>query len=373
MSQAMPMAVNLVNTLVINTGAGATTKHIIVKVLGDVDVEIQLFSQGNKAVVEKQAAQHYRFNNLSQDTPYTLKAIVAGKAEFTLVNEQQFADYFNSNTVKSFNIGSKGGPQLLQHKILPKGHVELTLLAEPPCFGVFFDGTGNNRFNDIQDSTDSKEPTNVVKLFELYPIKTFQNRHYEEGIGTEANKSDSTLDMGLAFSFDERIKQALIRTAEFFKKFAYTKTGFIDVFGFSRGAAQARAFVNQVNAIYQDKPNYWGGIKPVIRFVGLFDSVASIGGDGDNNHSEFYADDELDYPINLNLASSSAGYVMHLAAFDEKRDKFPLSSLLSSNKLLSENHKEIELPGVHSDIGGGYGPVETNILYPRQYIAKPSW
>lgn len=370
MSQAMPMAVNLVNTLVINTGAGATTKHIIVKVLGDVDVEIQLFSQGNKVVVEKQAAQHYRFNNLSQYTPYTLKAIVAGKAEFTLVNEQQFADYFNSNTVKSFNIGSKGGPQLLQHKILPKGHVELTLLAEPPCFGVFFDGTGNNRFNDIQDSTDSKEPTNVVKLFELYPRgDEFIDAYYIEGIGTKANKSDSTLDMGLAFSFDERIKQALIRAIEFFKKFAYTKTGFIDVFGFSRGAAQARAFVNQVNAIYQDKPNYWGGIKPVIRFVGLFDSVASIGGDGDNNHSEFYADDELDYPVNLNLASSSAGYVMHLAAFDEKRDKFPLSSLLSSNKQLSENHKEIELPGVHSDIGGGYGPVETSILYPRQYIA----
>ncbi|WP_287241848.1 DUF2235 domain-containing protein, partial [Pseudoalteromonas sp.] len=123
------------------------------------------------------------------------------------------------------------------------------------------------------------------------------------------------------------------------------------------------------NAIYQNKPNYWSGIKPVIRFVGLFDSVASIGGDGDNNHSEFYADDELDYPVNLNLASSSAGYVMHLAAFDEKRDKFPLSSLLNSNKQLSENHKEIELPGVHSDIGGGYGPVETSILYPRQYIA----
>ena len=60
---------------------------------------------------------------------------------------------------------------------------------------------------------------------------------------------------------------------------------------------------------------------------------------------------------------------MHLAAFDEKRDKFPLSSLLNSNKQLSENHKEIELPGVHSDIGGGYGPVETSILYPRHYIA----
>ena len=99
MSQAMPMAVNLVNTLVINTGAGATTKHIIVKVLGDVDVEIQLFSQGNKAVVEKQAAQHYRFNNLSQDTPYTLKAIFAGNAEFTLFNYQPLHEEYDQYKV----------------------------------------------------------------------------------------------------------------------------------------------------------------------------------------------------------------------------------------------------------------------------------
>ncbi|MBB1336128.1 DUF2235 domain-containing protein, partial [Pseudoalteromonas sp. SR41-6] len=39
------------------------------------------------------------------------------------------------------------------------------------------------------------------------------------------------------------------------------------------------------------------------------------------------------------------------------------------NKQLLKNQQEIELPGVHSDIGGGYGPVETTILYPWQYIA----
>ncbi|MDN3378502.1 MULTISPECIES: DUF2235 domain-containing protein [unclassified Pseudoalteromonas] len=208
-------------------------------------------------------------------------------------------------------------------------------------------------------------------MFELYPVKAFQDRHYEEGIGTKANESDSTLDMGLAFSFDERIKSSLVELKLFLAtpRFNEIKICLIDVFGFSRGAAQARAFVNQVNAIYKNNPHYWGGIKPVIRFVGLFDSVASTGGDGDNNHSEFYANDELDYPVNLNLASSSAGFVTHLAAFDEMRDKFPLSSLRTRNKQLLANQREIELPGVHSDIGGGYGSVETTILYPWQYIA----
>ena len=369
MSQAMPMAVNKVNTLVIKTNVGALQKNIIVKVVGDVAIKAQLFSQGSAVNLEQQGNQQYHFKNLSQQALYTLKVIIAGEAELTLINEQSFADYFDPLKVRSFNIGEKGGPQLLEHKILPKGHIEITLLAEPPSFGVFFDGTGNNRLNDIQNSTDAKEPTNVVKLFELYPVKAFQDRHYEEGIGTKANESDSTLDMGLAFSFDERIRETLVTTVQFFKEYSKMSIGFLDVFGFSRGAAQARAFVNQVNAIYKNNPHYWGGIKPVIRFVGLFDSVASIGGDGDNNHSEFYANDELDYSVNLNLASSSAGFVMHLAAFDEKRDKFPLSSLRTRNKQLLKNQQEIELPGVHSDIGGGYGPVETTILYPWQYIA----
>ncbi|MBB1336076.1 MULTISPECIES: T6SS phospholipase effector Tle1-like catalytic domain-containing protein, partial [unclassified Pseudoalteromonas] len=356
MSQAMPMAVNKVNTLVIKTNVGALQKNIIVKVVGDVAIKAQLFSQGSTVNLEQQGNQQYHFKNLSQQALYTLKVIIAGEAELTLINEQSFADYFDLLKVRSFNIGEKGGPQLLEHKILPKGHIEITLLAEPPSFGVFFDGTGNNRLNDIQDSTDANEPTNVVKLFELYPFQKYQSRYYVEGIGTKANESDSTLDMGLAFSFDERIRETLVTTVQFFKEYSKMSIGFLDVFGFSRGAAQARAFVNQVNAIYKNNPHYWGGIKPVIRFVGLFDSVASIGGDGDNNHSEFYANNELDYPVNLHLASSSAGFVMHLAAFDEKRDKFPLSSLRTRNKQLLKNQQEIELPGVHSDIGGGYGP-----------------
>ena len=109
------------------------------------------------------------------------------------------------------------------------------MLAEPPSFGVFFDGTGNNRLNDIQDSTDGKEPTNVVKLFELYPFQKYQSRYYAEGIGTKAHESDSTLDMGLAFSFDERIKRSLLEMEAYLIRnlFKTIKVCSIDVFGFS--------------------------------------------------------------------------------------------------------------------------------------------
>jgi hypothetical protein len=45
----------------------------------------------------------------------------------------------------------------------------LTIATQPPRFGLFFDGTGNNLHNDNARQDDTKAPTNVAKLFELYP------------------------------------------------------------------------------------------------------------------------------------------------------------------------------------------------------------
>ena len=84
MSQAMPMAVNKVNTLVIKTNVGALQKHIIVKVIGDIDIKAQLFSQGSAVNLEQQGNQQYHFKNLSQQALYTLKVIIAGETELTL-------------------------------------------------------------------------------------------------------------------------------------------------------------------------------------------------------------------------------------------------------------------------------------------------
>ncbi|MDN3378501.1 MULTISPECIES: hypothetical protein [unclassified Pseudoalteromonas] len=64
MSQAMPMAVNKVNTLVISTNVGALQKHIIVKVIGDVDIKAQLFSQGSAVNLEQHKIQPTRKNQL---------------------------------------------------------------------------------------------------------------------------------------------------------------------------------------------------------------------------------------------------------------------------------------------------------------------
>jgi len=239
----------------------------------------------------------------------------------------------------------------------------VTMTNSPPQYGVFFDGTGNNLYNDSSSFLDAKEPTNIAKLYLLYNYTPGRNMHryvsshYEPGIGTTSGKADSQIDMGIAHTFDNHLNNALIKTKEFFKNHFRSPIGIVDVFGFSRGAALARAFVNEIHKINSTKPNYWGLSNLQIRFVGLFDTVASILTPGDN----------FNFRYNLNLHPSAAHRVFHITAYHEEREYFPLTSILNSKNQSPANHfEEIVLPGAHSDIGGGYGTGEETIYYPLE-------
>lgn len=127
----------------------------------------------------------------------------------------------------------------------------------------------------------------------------------------------------------------------------------LDIFGFSRGAALARHFANDVKK-YQNVN---------VNFLGLFDTVESFS----SNHIENYKCSVKDV----------AKTVFQLNALHETRQNFPLttifsddvkekSSIPSIDHLYYLNHPYIELesggknyieltvPGSHSDIGGGY-------------------
>ncbi|MCC5811712.1 MAG: DUF2235 domain-containing protein, partial [Ectothiorhodospiraceae bacterium] len=81
-----------------------------------------------------------------------------------------------------------------------------------------------------------------------------------------------------------------------------------------------------------------------VRFVGLFDTVASLYIPR-NNHT---------FDFNINLGAGSAQRVVHLTAAREVRANFPLSSLADAGGRLPGNFTELSLPGVHADLGGGY-------------------
>lgn len=241
--------------------------------------------------------------------------------------------------------------------------------------GVFFDGTGNHRGND--QILASRDITNVAKLYDLYRddgLGSDYRRVYVDGPGTIDGKytpdgfeaPEDLMGMGLGIGPEgghDRISFALERMRREISAGDYDEVVF-DVFGFSRGAALARHFVNLVNehpeivllpqfdgaslfapmAGFKPVPAFPAGLKARVSFVGLFDTVGS-----------FYIpgrDANLDF--NLNLSPGSAKRVVHLTAYHEIRKNFPLSSIMDANGNGPSHFTEIAVPGAHSDVGGGY-------------------
>lgn len=149
---------------------------------------------------------------------------------------------------------------------------------------------------------------------------------------------------------------------------AIVKTIYVSVFGFSRGATQARAFANWFQALCildsrmcgRKSGTSIGGFNVQFDFLGVFDTVASVGLGNTLGNSFFgrrldghssWADSEE------NLRVPSGVKCLHLVAAHEIRRSFPLDSI-SVRGVMPAGCEEIVLPGVHSDVGGGYAPGE---------------
>ncbi len=283
--------------------------------------------------------------------------------------------------------------------------------------GMFFDGTGNNTYDaeyykkqthdwaiqcnspeqetklsqwcsqhPVSGSRDN-EITNIQKLNDLYieGVSSKSNvitvKQYVEGIGTSSNgQTVSSDDSSIINGADDALGQgtgrggagvdakvqagsesAITRLKELMPS-GYDGIGRFqfDVFGFSRGAAAARHFTNQV--IQGDKGYFAKAVKKQnlilsspfdwtnpnqcqFNFVGIFDTVAAI-----DNPSDGY-----NPGIDLAVSSKQTKRLVHLTAADEFRDNFRLNRINSAPQF-----SEYSLPGAHSDLGGGY--------YSRYYL-----
>ena len=334
--------------------------------------------------------------------------------------------------------------------------------------GMFFDGTGNNRFNSeslyytkVKGNNDriksSEIPTqlsftltpekikekdiskinisnrdsywnpysNIVKLHDLYKeksetdLRTKKNKYtlkqYVEGIGTEKYKEDSVGgssvgrgDTGIIAKVERGIKDLVKEKIAPLPKDKKIYKIVFDVFGFSRGAAAARHFCNEVKkpAYYvtrtkrdpydkydrnariltdeKDLVKHAGGIlgaelnkiglKPYeetynnieIRFLGLFDTVVS----------DLVVKENLGYiaalfttkpwipiiaqeyleDIKTNISGLGIKKVFQIRANDEWRANFAYTP--------TEEGYTLYMLGAHSDIGGGYAELDkyTSIL-----------
>ncbi|MEB0044686.1 MULTISPECIES: PAAR domain-containing protein [unclassified Pseudomonas] len=287
--------------------------------------------------------------------------------------------------------------------------------------GVFFDGTLNNANNgalgllcgashaikpeDLDasckpymsdpDSSYANDESNVKKLSDLYfsPIEIQDTgeqqlfrRLYIEGIGTSSGQEDSLMGAGMgrgATGVSAKVEGAFREIMRTIRNFAQTNQDSkivnltFDTFGFSRGAAAARHFANEV-ALGQKGPlgqsikmfrrafheTFDGEYKQDIQmgFIGLFDTVASVGG-LDNLG---YIRSQKAPGLKLYLPRDLFPKVVQLTARDEFRANFPLTRVKA-------DHPEYTLPGAHSDIGGGYFPEgnECLLISPMQALDVP--
>jgi hypothetical protein len=131
------------------------------------------------------------------------------------------------------------------------------------------------------------------------------------------------------------------------------------VYGFSRGAAAARAFISWLNELMRYRPYLKLGdlqLPLSVEYLGLLDTVASVGiADilpGADGHMS-WADGNQELP-----GGGLVKRCLHLAASFEQRLCFPLESIRRESGGYPVNSVEVIYPGVHSDVGGGYPPGE---------------
>lgn len=138
------------------------------------------------------------------------------------------------------------------------------------------------------------------------------------------------------------------------------KECFVDIFGFSRGAAEARVFCHWLDDLLVD--GKLAGIIVHFRFVGLIDTVASAGfwssvvastTGRDGGHSGWADARFLQIP-------ESVKNCVHMVAMHELRKNFPLDTITVDSDL-RPHCQEFAYPGTHSDVGGGYKPGELGI------------
>ncbi len=126
------------------------------------------------------------------------------------------------------------------------------------------------------------------------------------------------------------------------------------IYGFSRGAAEARAFLWRLDEQIQDEAFF--GIPLSVEFLGLLDTVASVGltelAPGAQGHMD-WADGTMQLPERGWLKRCA-----HLVSAHEQRLCFPLDSVATTtqNGYPACVIGEWVYPGMHSDVGGGYPP-----------------
>lgn len=281
--------------------------------------------------------------------------------------------------------------------------------------GIFFDGTGNNMRDDFElPPPEKRKHSNVVRLFHTYrnePSNGYLS-YYIPGVGTpfpeigDNNRYVGNVNRGsvggergedrLIWAFTQLLnaphefvlgssqlipdpmaktivgnvatasspgamRRVVLRTWQDKLKAALAgqkprvEQINLSVFGFSRGAAEARTFVNWLFEVCKNDGGGWtfADIPIRLQFLGIFDTVASVG--AANLFDNGVLAGHQGWADNTQQIHPAVEQCVHFVAGHEVRSCFPLDSVRVKSHYPA-NAVEVMYPGAHSDVGGGYAP-----------------
>ncbi|CAN7691638.1 T6SS phospholipase effector Tle1-like catalytic domain-containing protein [Paraburkholderia terricola] len=283
---------------------------------------------------------------------------------------------------------------------------------------LFFDGTNNNDApdNPHRDSLTQSQ-TNVARLFDAAINRNAQgiSAFYMPGVGTpfpQIGEADySTIGKGFAAGYGMRVawgytrvlnaiygaitgkvlllddaacnasraltgdksvvnnlpnrytalKAAHKQARDESRRHRTIRKIWINVFGFSRGAAEARSFVSRLINVWAPGGKIANEFDYTVNFLGLFDTVASVGPPDStrvavslnmlDGHWEWTSNGQLNIPNQVRRCA-------HFFSIHEQRMSFPLDTIRMGSAYPGQEDRllEVPYPGVHSDVGGGYPP-----------------
>lgn len=249
---------------------------------------------------------------------------------------------------------------------------------------IFLDGTDNNESSN----------TNISRLSNLaimQPLVDGCPRNYVlyvKGVGTEGSAAEKLVGKVTGAGFDKDIRQAYHYLSTYYRG----EQDQIYIFGFSRGAAAARAlntflylagipnnlsekedadeFINQLYSAYKNEktiPDKKSDIRKMIgpsnqinapvRFLGVFDTVAALGlnhlGENKSQLNSHYSESICNVhrvaqalSIDDNRATDFTPALFHKGLLD--------TSCADREKDFTNFVDQVWFSGAHADIGGGY-------------------
>ncbi len=271
------------------------------------------------------------------------------------------ARYYDPDTARFISqdsyLGEAGTPPSLRRYLYAYSN-PLAYIDPDGHIAIFFDGTGKDKDNH------RLAKTNIAKLYEAYGDG---KAIYKEGVGSDWYTMYALGGVSGAGG-SSRLDSAFEEFVDAFNA-ADDKNKVIDIFGFSRGAALARAFANKIKhegiddrskligyetiteenedgtARMVKKPIYGKFENVKVRFMGLFDTVASFGVPGN----------DVDFGYDMSVDETFVKETRHAVALNEYRGLFDLQSVAKSKAAqFPLNVVEMGFWGAHSDVGGGY-------------------